>query len=98
MNFSLVLVAIAGAFIAYINGANDVSKGIAPTFAAALATRTTMPMSTTHVSTGSIMGIGLHRKMNWRTVRKMALAWVVTLPVAALLGALFYTALRFIHA
>ncbi len=57
-----------------------------------------LPMSTTHVSTGSIMGVGLHRRMNWRTVREMTLAWVVTLPVAGLLGALLYSALHFIRA
>ncbi|HVA94751.1 MAG TPA: inorganic phosphate transporter [Candidatus Dormibacteraeota bacterium] len=56
-----------------------------------------LPMSTTHVSTGSIMGIGLHRKMNWRTVREMVLAWVVTLPVAGMLGAMIYLGLRLLH-
>jgi len=55
-----------------------------------------LPMSTTHVSSGSIMGIGLQNsaKINWRTVREMLLAWVVTLPVAGLLGILIYLLLR----
>ncbi|HYL15453.1 MAG TPA: anion permease [Terriglobales bacterium] len=55
-----------------------------------------LPMSTTHVSSGSIMGIGLQNsaEINWRTVREMVLAWVVTLPVAGLLGILIYLLLR----
>jgi len=58
-----------------------------------------LPMSTTHVASGSIMGIGLRNKAqtNWRTVREMVLAWVVTLPVAGLLGVLMYEILCRIH-
>lgn len=58
-----------------------------------------LPMSTTHVSSGSIMGIGLQDRaeINWRTVREMVLAWLVTLPVAGLLGILIYLLLRAIQ-
>jgi len=47
-----------------------------------------LPMSTTHVSSGAIMGIaaGKSAEINRATVREMILAWVVTLPVAGLLG------------
>lgn len=58
-----------------------------------------LPMSTTHVSSGSIIGIGLQNRtaVNWRTVRDMLLAWVVTLPVAGLLGVLIYLSFRALH-
>ncbi|MGH9711826.1 MAG: inorganic phosphate transporter [Candidatus Acidiferrales bacterium] len=58
-----------------------------------------LPMSTTHVSSGSIMGIGLQKRtqVNWRTVRDMLLAWVVTLPLAGLFGILIYLVLRAAH-
>ncbi len=58
-----------------------------------------LPMSTTHVSSGSIIGIGLQNRnsLNWRTVRDMLLAWVVTLPAAGLLGVLIYLSLRALH-
>lgn len=52
-----------------------------------------LPVSTTHVSSAAIIGIGLHRDtrtVEWGTVRDMALAWVVTLPVAALVGAVAF--------
>ncbi len=56
-----------------------------------------LPVSTTHVSSGAIIGIGLHRgaqTIRWRTVRDMLLAWVVTLPVSALVGAGVFALLR----
>jgi len=58
-----------------------------------------LPMSTTHVSSGSIIGIGLQNRsaLKWGTVRGMLLAWLVTLPLAGLLGILFYLSLRAIH-
>lgn len=62
-----------------------------------LASLAALPVSTTHVSSGAIVGIGLHRgvaSLRWATVRDMLLAWVVTLPVAALAGGAAYAALR----
>ncbi len=58
-----------------------------------------LPMSTTHVSSGSIIGIGLQNKtaIHWKTVRDMLLAWVITLPVAGALGVLIYLSLRAVH-
>ncbi len=47
-----------------------------------------LPMSTTHVSTGGIVGIGSARgSVRWRTVTDIVLAWVITLPAAAALAA-----------
>ena len=48
-----------------------------------------LPVSTTHVSSSAIIGIGLLKGLNavrWATVRDMVLAWVVTLPASALLA------------
>ncbi|MER6071352.1 inorganic phosphate transporter [Streptomyces sp. NPDC001817] len=47
-------------------------------------------LSTTHVVSGSVMGAGLGRKggvVRWSTATRMAIAWVLTLPAAALVGA-----------
>ncbi len=50
-----------------------------------------LPVSTTHVSVGSIYGIGLVNKTaNNKELSKILLSWVLTLPVAATLSALFY--------
>lgn len=50
-----------------------------------------LALSTTHVATGSIMGTGLGRKgaeVRWGVAGRMAIAWVITLPAAAIMGAL----------
>lgn len=50
-----------------------------------------LPVSTTHVATGAIIGAGLMkhdaRAVRWGKVGEIVLSWVVTLPVAAVLGA-----------
>ncbi|MFN7945247.1 MAG: inorganic phosphate transporter [Blastocatellia bacterium] len=60
-----------------------------------VASRFGLPVSTTHVSVGSLFGIGL---VNGTAQKKMIgailLAWLTTLPIAALLGALAY---RILH-
>jgi len=47
------------------------------------------PLSTTHVASGSIMGSGVGRRtpVRWGVARRMAVAWLVTLPAAAAVGA-----------
>lgn len=50
-------------------------------------------LSTTHVATGSILGSGLGRsgaKVNWRVAGRMLMSWAITLPAAALAGALMW--------
>ena len=49
-----------------------------------------MALSTTHVATGSILGSGIGKKgaaVRWSVAGRMAVAWVITLPAAALMGA-----------
>lgn len=57
-----------------------------------------LPLSTTHVATGAIVGAGSTRDgaIDWRTVRGLLLAWVVTVPLAALLAVVAYGALRMV--
>ena len=52
-----------------------------------------MALSTTHVATGSILGSGVGKpgaEVRWSVAGRMAVAWLVTLPAAALVGALSY--------
>lgn len=74
--------------------ANLVTAGLV-IFASHLA----LPVSTTHVSSGAIIGLGLKRDaggIQWRTVREMMLAWIVTLPAAALVASLVFLLIRLI--
>jgi PiT family inorganic phosphate transporter len=52
-----------------------------------------LPVSTTHVLSSGIAGTmaANHSGIQWSTVRNLALAWVLTLPVAMMLsGSLFW--------
>ena len=52
-----------------------------------------MALSTTHVATGSILGSGVGKpgaQVRWAVAGRMAVAWLITLPAAAMVGALSY--------
>jgi len=54
-----------------------------------------MPVSTTHVSCGALFGIGIaNRRARWAMIRTILMAWVLTLPTAALLSAGVYLLVR----
>jgi PiT family inorganic phosphate transporter len=53
-----------------------------------------IPVSTTHVIAGSIMGVGTveHAKsVKWVTARKILWAWILTIPLTAIFSALIYS-------
>jgi inorganic phosphate transporter, PiT family len=54
-----------------------------------------LPVSTTHVTVGSLVGIGLmNGKADPSVIRNIVLSWVATLPIAAVLSALVYLLAR----
>jgi len=58
-----------------------------------LATWLGVPVSTTHTITGAIVGVGAARRVSavrWNVTTNILLAWVITMPAAAIVGALFY--------
>ena len=58
-----------------------------------LATYFGVPVSTTHTITGAIVGVGAARKtaaVRWNVASDVVLAWIITLPAAALFAAAFY--------
>jgi len=65
------------------------SANLATALLVVVASRLGLPVSTTHVSAGAIVGTGLaggRRAVNWRLLGEMAFAWAVTLPVAGLVA------------
>jgi len=63
-----------------------------------LATALGVPVSTTHTITGAIVGVGAARRaaaVRWTVAQRIVIAWVLTLPAAALLGALAFKVVRF---
>jgi len=59
------------------------------------ASRWGLPVSTTHVSCGSLFGIGLvNKKANVYVIRQIVLAWILTLPIAAIFAGICYFILK----
>lgn len=58
-----------------------------------LATHLGVPVSTTHTITGAIVGVGSARRVSavrWNIARGIVTAWVITMPAAAAVAAVFY--------
>ncbi len=73
------------------------SRGFAAELGAAttivVASRLGIPVSTTHVLVGAVLGVGLARGigvLDMRVVGRILVSWVVTLPIAALLSVFFF--------
>ena len=50
-----------------------------------------IPVSTTHTITGSIIGVGITKRVSavkWGVTGKLLIAWIITIPISALFGAL----------
>lgn len=71
--------------------ASGFSAELAAAAVVMLASMLGLPVSSTHILIGAVLGIGLvNRQTNWDLMKPIALAWVITLPAAALLSAGFY--------
>ena len=54
-----------------------------------------LPVSSTHILVGAVLGIGLvNRNANWALMKPIGMAWVITLPAAATLSVLSFLGLR----
>lgn len=83
---------VLGFEVTQMNHAQGFAANLISTFLVMGASRLGMPVSTTHVSSSSIMGLGLTngRGLNKKTVTSILLAWAVTLPASCLLGLFIY--------
>jgi PiT family inorganic phosphate transporter len=77
------------------------SRGFSAELAAALtivlASRMGIPVSTTHILVGSVLGVGLARgigALDLRVVGRILISWVATLPIAAVLSIVFFYAFK----
>ncbi|WOX56137.1 MULTISPECIES: inorganic phosphate transporter [unclassified Methanoculleus] len=58
-----------------------------------------IPVSTTHIISSSIMGVGVTkgaRFVKWGVARRIVAAWILTIPISALIGFLAFLALRLV--
>jgi PiT family inorganic phosphate transporter len=62
-----------------------------------LATSLGVPVSTTHTITGAIVGVGAARRVSavrWNIAKDIVIAWIITMPAAAIVAAAFYLIAR----
>ena len=77
------------------------TRGFCATMAAAItvvvASRLGLPVSTTHIAVGGVIGVGLARgvgAIDLRVIGGIFLSWIITLPVGGLLAAIIFFALK----
>ena len=57
-----------------------------------------IPVSTTHTITGAIVGVGITKRLSavrWKVTLKLLWAWVITIPISALIAAIIYYLVSF---
>lgn len=63
------------------------------------ATAIGLPVSTTHVISSSILGVGSAHRLKgvkWETAQRMVITWIITLPISAIIAACIYYILQFL--
>jgi len=86
-----------GTRITQITPSRGVAADVAATSVVLLCTRLKLPVSTTHVLVGAILGIGLARGLgavNRRVMRSIFGAWLITVPAAGLLSVVLFVVAR----
>lgn len=77
--------------ITTMNHGQGFTANLITAFLVIFASHSGVPVSTTHVSCGALFGIGVaNGKARWKTIGGIFSAWILTLPVAAFMAALFY--------
>ena len=58
-----------------------------------------LPVSSTHILIGAVLGIGVvNHSANWALMKPIGLAWAITVPASALIGAITVVIIRFFFA
>jgi PiT family inorganic phosphate transporter len=87
------IVRTMGSRITHLTPMQGVCAETAGSMTLFLATFMGIPVSTTHTITGAIVGVGAARRVSavrWNVAKDIVVAWIVTMPAAALLSAGFY--------
>ncbi len=93
------IIKTVGGKIMKIKPINGVAADLTGAFVIFGATYIHLPVSTTHVISSGILGVGSSHRLKgvkWDTAQRMLLTWVITLPITAILAAVIYTILNLI--
>lgn len=87
------IIKTVGGNIMKIRPANGAAADLSSALTIFVASSLHFPLSTTHVVSSSILGVGSSNRIKgvkWNTAQRMIITWVITLPISALLAALIY--------
>ncbi|MCR8867821.1 inorganic phosphate transporter [Peribacillus frigoritolerans] len=93
------IIKTVGGKIMKIRPVNGVAADLTGAFIIFGATVIHMPVSTTHVISSSILGVGsAHRVkgVKWGTAKRMIITWFITIPISATLAGLLYLLINFL--
>ena len=87
------IIKTVGGNIMKIRPANGAAADLSSALTIFVASSLHFPLSTTHVVSSSILGVGSSNRIKgvkWNTAQRMIITWVITLPISAILAALIY--------
>ncbi|EKG4139120.1 inorganic phosphate transporter [Campylobacter jejuni] len=85
------VITTVGSKLATIRPATGFSAELGASIVILLATQFGIPVSSTHILIGAILGIGVYNKnANWIMMKPIGLAWIITLPAAGIMAALVF--------
>lgn len=89
------VIATVGTGLTQIHPASGFAAELAASGVVLAASVWGLPVSSTHILIGAVLGVGLvNRSANWRLMKPIGLAWIITLPAAALISAVGVLLLR----
>lgn len=86
-----------GKKITQLTPSRGFAAGFGATLTIMLASKLGLPISTTHVLVGAVLGVGFARgigAINLNVVRDIAISWIVTVPVGAILSITFFYCIK----
>lgn len=88
------VIATVGTNLAKMHPSSGFTAELAAASVVMMASLLGLPVSSTHILVGSVLGIGLvNRNANWAMMKPIGLAWVITLPAASILSAICFLVL-----
>ena len=82
------VIATVGTHLAAMSPASGFTAELSAAIVVLLASSMGLPVSSTHILVGAVLGIGLvNRNANWRLMKPIALAWIITVPIACMIAA-----------
>lgn len=87
------IIKTVGGNIMKIRPANGAAADLSSALTIFVASSLHFPLSTTHVVSSSILGVGASNRakgVKWNTAQRMIITWIITLPISAILAAIIF--------